>query len=341
METRAGFLLIPPPRISSHYLPSLAQKRKRTRSPRATQQKPGRKYMTRRLHRAVAYPPCWRRPGGSGRPPATGPPPPPTITTAAPAPPSRRPSRARAGPTASPEVATPARSSLRLSCRRRRPRQLGHRHRSSTTGSERFLSPVFSPLPLLSFFTGVFLSSGVFKRENLATDTPQTWLWPPATEKDRLCWRTLKFRGYLPRHTKMTVFFASVSYSNKGPTCHPLPPHPYLLARAAAAASAAPRLLRPAPRTSSPSCCRRASAAQLRARANGRAHRRPPPPGSAPEPLSRGLRRPSSPSCCRRASAAHMSPSRCRRDSASQLRATPPLGAGTAAAASCGRWERG
>ena len=165
METRAGFLLISPPRISSHYLPSLAQKRKRTRSPRATQQKPGRKYMTRRLHRAVAYPPCWRRPGGSGRPPATGPPPPPTTTTttAAPAPPSRRPSRARAGPTASPEVATPARSSLRLSCRRRRPRQLGHRHRSSTTGSERFLSPVFSPLPLLSFFTGVFLSSGFLK----------------------------------------------------------------------------------------------------------------------------------------------------------------------------------
>ena len=101
----------------------------------------------------------------------------------------------------------------------------------------------------------------------MATDTPQTWLWPPATEKDRLCWRTLKFRGYLPRHTKSTVFLPPSATVIKGPpVIHSLPILIFLLERQR----------RPVPHL--------ASFARLRARARRAAAAGPPPPSSAPEP---------------------------------------------------------
>ena len=134
------------------------------------------------------------------------------------------------------------------------------------------------------------------KRKNLATDTPHMWLWPPATKKDRLCWRTLKFRGYLPRHTKSTVFLPPSATVIKGPPIiHSLPililllerrpvPHLASFARLRARAAAA----EPPPPSSAPEPTDERTAG-LRARA---AVAKPLPPGSAPEPLPPGLRRP-------------------------------------------------
>ena len=159
----------------------------------------------------------------------------------------------------------------------------------------------------------------------MATDTPQTWLWPPATEKDRLCWRTLKFRGYLPRHTKSTVFLPPSATVIKGPPvihslpilsscssgsggqCRTSPPSPGSAHELAELLP--PGLRRPAPRPS-----QWASA----------------PRASAPEPLSPSLCRRAPPlSHCRgasaararRAAAAGPPPPTCRRAAAA---GTPP-----------------